>query len=209
MKDLLITFEGGEGAGKTTLIKGVRKALQEKGKDVLVTRAPGGTPFGNKMRSLLLDEKGPLDKRAELFLFLADRAQHVKEVIKPALALGKVVLCDRFNDSTVAYQGVARELDPVYVRSLCLFAGDGLLPNLTFYLDIDPEVGLKRAMVESGSKDRMESESLSFHKKIRGAFHAMAEEEPSRIYQLDGELSPEIILKQALDRLYALSSSCR
>ena len=161
------------------------------------------------MRSLLLDEKGPLDERAELFLFLADRAQHVKEVINPALAAGKIVLCDRFNDSTVAYQGVARELDPDYVRSLCLFAGSGLQPDLTFYLDIDPEIGLRRAMDERGSKDRLESESLSFHKKIRGAFHAMAKKEPSRIYQLDGELSPDTILKQALDRLYALSSSCR
>jgi dTMP kinase len=209
MKGLLITFEGGEGAGKTTLIKGVSQALKEKGGNILETRAPGGTPFGDKMRSLLLDGKGPLDERAELFLFLADRAQHVQEVINPALAEGKIVLCDRFNDSTVAYQGVARELDSDYVRSLCLFAGSGLQPDLTFYLDIEPEIGLRRAMNERGVKDRLESESLSFHKKIRGAFHAMAKEEPSRIYQLDGELSPDTILKQALDRLYALSSSCR
>lgn len=209
MKGLLVTFEGGEGAGKTTLIKGVHRALEEKGEDVLLTRAPGGTPLGDTVRSLLLDQKDPLDKRAELFLFLADRAQHIKEVIKPAIASGKVVLCDRFHDSTVAYQGVARDLDAAYVRSLCLFAGDGTAPDVTFYLDIDPVTGLKRASKETGTKDRMESEALSFHQKIREAFHVMAKEEPSRIYQLDGTLSPETILKQALDRLYALSSSCR
>ena len=207
MSGIFITFEGGEGAGKSTLMKGVHQRFLDAGKIVLQTRAPGGTPFGEKIRSILLHEEKALNKKSELFLFLADRAHHVEEVIKPALLDGKVVLCDRYNDSTVAYQGVARELDSSFVRSLCSFATGNLEPDLTFYLDVDPLVGLERAERASGSKDRMESESLDFHQKIRKAFHAMARQEPSRIRQLDATLSSELILKEATELLHALFPS--
>lgn len=209
MSGIFITFEGGEGAGKSTLMKGIHQRLLEDGKSVLQTRAPGGTPFGEKIRSILLHEEKALNKKSELFLFLADRAHHVEAVIKPALLEGKVVLCDRYNDSTVAYQGVARELDQAFVRSLCSFATDNLEPNLTFYLDVDPLVGLKRAERASGSKDRIESEAIDFHQKIRNAFHNMTKAEPSRIHQLDATLSSEILLNKAIELYYALFPSLR
>jgi dTMP kinase len=202
MRGLLITFEGGDGAGKSTLMQNLYKYLIEKGESVLQTRAPGGTDLGNKIRSLLLHEQGIINKKSELFLFLADRAQHVEEVIKPALLEGKIILCDRFNDSTVAYQGAARDLDPMQVQALCDFATGGLKPDLTFYLDIDPSIGLQRSIKKLGTKDRMESESLTFHEKLRAAFHAIALKEPSRIHTLDGSLAPEILLQQSMQVFY-------
>lgn len=204
MKGLLITFEGGDGAGKSTLLHSMQEHLLAKGEPVLVTRAPGGTAFGQKLRSLLLHEKEPLNSKSELFLFLSDRAQHMQEVILPAISEGKIVLCDRFSDSTVAYQGVARGLDPSWVRKLCLFATGNVEPDLTYYLDIDPEIGMQRAHNRSGAKDRMEREDLSFHAAIRASFLQMASEEPNRIAKLDATLSPEILLKQAVDIFYDL-----
>ncbi len=202
MKGRFITFEGGDGAGKTTLMEGLYEYLLKKGAPVLKTRAPGGTDLGNKIRSLLLDGKKSIDKRAELFLFMADRSQHVQEVILPALAENKIVLCDRFNDSTVAYQGAARELNSDRVRELCDFATGGLQPDFTFYLDIDPAVGLQRSIKKSGTPDRMESEALAFHEKLRSAFHQIAEKEPSRVRVLDGSLPREVVLEQAMRILH-------
>ena len=198
---LLVTFEGGDGAGKSTLMSGLYRFLEERGENVIQTRAPGGTSVGEKIRDLLLHAEKPLSDRCELFLFLADRAQHVKEVIFPALELGKIVLCDRFHDSTIAYQGVARGLDEDFVRSLCLFASQEKQPDLTFYLDISPKIGLERTLKKSGEKDRIESESLSFHEEIRGAFLRIAEKEPERIRVLDATLSKEKLLQQAIDQL--------
>lgn len=201
MKGLFVTFEGGEGAGKSTLLKNLYEHLVKRGESLIQTRAPGGTDLGDKIRSLLLHEQGVVDKKAELFLFLADRAQHVQEVIIPALAEGKIVLCDRFNDSTVAYQGAARGLDPMQVTAYCDFATEGLNPNLTFYLDIDPALGLQRSIRKLGTMDRIESETLSFHEKLRAAFHAIASANPSRIRMLDGALPPETLLHQAIEIL--------
>ena len=201
MKGVLITFEGGEGAGKSTLIASLADSLQKSGLDFIKTRAPGGTTLGDKIRTLLLHEKEVVDPRAELLLFLADRAQHVKEVIKPALAEGKIILCDRFHDSTIAYQGVARDLNPDIVREFCDFASEGIWPDKTFYLDIDPKAGLARA---TGAKDRMESEELAFHEKIRGAFHALAEKESNRVYKVDAKQQKQEILEEVLREVYAL-----
>ncbi len=195
---LLVTFEGGDGAGKSTLMKGLYKLLEERGESVIQTRAPGGTLVGERIRSLLLEHKAPLSDRCELFLFLADRAEHMKEVIVPALREGKIVLCDRFNDSTLAYQGVARGLDAKTVSSLCLFATDGKTPDLTFYLDIAPKLGIARTLHKTGEKDRIESESLDFHEKIRQAFLHIAQQDPKRVRVLDATQSPETLLKQAL-----------
>lgn len=196
---LFISFEGGEGAGKSTLIQKIYEYLNQLNKPVLLTRAPGGTMTGDLIRHLLLhhDEKD-ISSRTELFLFLADRAQHVQEVILPALANKKIVLCDRFNDSTVAYQGGARGFDPMWVRKLCHFATQDLEPDLTLYLDIDPEVALKRVQ---RTKDRIEKENISFHQKIRQAYLAIAEKDPKRFHVLDGSQPPDAVFEQALQLL--------
>jgi dTMP kinase len=197
-RGLLVTLEGGDGAGKSTLMKGLQRLLEERGEAVVSTRAPGGTALGEKIRSILLEKEHLLSDRSELFLFLADRAQHMQEVIFPLLAEGKIVLCDRFNDSTVAYQGVARDLDFSLVRSFCHFATEGKEPDLTFYLDLSPEIGLQRTLHKTGEKDRMESEPLAFHEKIRKAFLQIAEENPRRVRVLDATKSPETLLQQAI-----------
>ena len=199
----LITFEGGDGAGKSTLINALYHDLEKMGRPVMMTRAPGGTKIGETIRSLLLTTgNSPLEGRAELFLFLADRAQHVAEIIKPALSQGVIVLCDRYNDSTVAYQGVARGFDPVWSRSLCDFATGNLQPDLTLYLDIDPAIALLRVQSLGHAKDRIESEGLGFHQKIREAFHRIEKEEPSRFYRLDATCSPAQVFKHAIEILH-------
>jgi dTMP kinase len=197
-RGLLVTFEGGDGAGKSTLMKGLHRILEERGESVISTRAPGGTAVGEKIRSLLLQKESLLSDRCELFLFLADRAQHMQQVIFPALVEGKIILCDRFNDSTIAYQGLARELDLALVRSFCHFATEGKEPDLTFYLDLSPEIGLQRTLHKTGEKDRMESEPLSFHEKIRQAFLQIAQDEPRRVRVLDATNPPETLLQQAI-----------
>jgi dTMP kinase len=192
---VLISFEGGEGAGKSTLIQKIYDDLILRQKNVLLTRAPGGTMTGELIRHLLLHhDVNDVSPRCELFLFLADRSQHVQEVILPALAKNLIVLCDRFNDSTVAYQGGARGFDPDWVRKLCLFATQNLEPNITLYLDIDPHEGLKRV---SRSKDRIEKEAITFHEKIRAAYLEIAKKEPKRFHVIDASKSPEDVFAQA------------
>lgn len=192
---MLISFEGGEGAGKSTLIQKIYDDLNAQGQDVLLTRAPGGTMTGELIRHLLLhhDEKD-ISPRCELFLFLADRSQHVQEVILPALQQKRIVLCDRFNDSTVAYQGGARGFDLDWIRKLCLFATQNLEPDITLYLDIDPEEALKRV---NRSKDRIEKEALEFHKKIRGAYLEIAKKDPKRFHVIDASRNPDDVFTEA------------
>ena len=182
-----ITFEGGEGAGKTTLINCVYDYLTSKGHAVIKTREPGGTVLGRHIRDLLLyKEEDQPTKKAELFLFLADRAQHVEKMILPALEQGKIVLCDRFNDSTLAYQGAARSFDPETLHHFCKFATSDLVPDLTLFLDLDPKIGLKRAEQGKGNtRDRLEKESLSFHMKVREAFLSFSQKEPHRFHVID------------------------
>jgi len=198
---VLISFEGGEGAGKSTLIQKIYDDLNAQGQDVLLTRAPGGTMTGELIRHLLLhhDEKD-ISPRCELFLFLADRAQHVQEVILPALQQKRIVLCDRFNDSTVAYQGGARGFDLDWIRKLCLFATQNLEPDITLYLDIDPEEALKRV---NRSKDRIEKEALEFHKKIRGAYLEIAKKDPKRFHIIDAARNPDDVFTETLAVLAA------
>lgn len=197
-KGLFVTFEGGEGAGKTTLISRVHEVLSTKGLRSIKTREPGGTPLGQRIRDLLLhEEEEAMSGRGELFLFLADRAHHVETVILPALEEGNVVLCDRFNDSTLAYQGVARHLDLKMLRSLCAAATNGLNPDLTFYLDLDPKIGLQRVRKES-ALDRLEKENLSFHQKVREGFLALAKEEPERVHVIDAKKEIEEVYQQVI-----------
>ena len=192
---MLISFEGGEGAGKSTLIQKIYDDLKAQGKDVLLTRAPGGTMTGELIRHLLLhhDDKD-ISSRCELFLFLADRAQHVEEIILPALEQKRTVLCDRFNDSTVAYQGGARGFDLDWIRKLSLFATQNLEPDITLYLDIDPQEAFKRM---NRLKDRIEKEALEFHEKIRGAYLEIAKKDPKRFHVIDASHPPYDVFNQA------------
>ncbi len=187
---MFITIEGGEGSGKSTLIKKLVAALEGDGHQVVVTREPGGCPFGETIRHLVLDPNHDftIGPRAEMMLFLSSRVQHIEEVIQPALDDGKVVLCDRFNDSTIAYQGGARHLGIDYVESLCNLACQDLQPNLTFFLDISAEKAFERLQ---GKKDRMESEGDGFHDRVRSGFQTLQQKHPERIHIIDATQKPD------------------
>lgn len=202
-RGLFITFEGGEGAGKTTLIEQIVKSLTESGHRVLTTREPGGTSLGEHIRTILLQHKEPISPYAELSLFLASRAQHILEVIGPALNEGKVVLCDRFNDSSIAYQGAARSLGMDKVSQFCDFVSQGYTPNLTLYLDLDPEVGLSRA-AKARVQDRIESETVQFHRKIREAYIEIHKKDQKRFKLVDATLAPEQVFKEAMTHIKTL-----
>jgi dTMP kinase len=191
MPGLFITFEGGEGSGKTTQLKALLAALRGSGLEAVETRDPGGTAAGKQIRELLLDrEQVRMEATAELFLYEASRAQLVAEVIRPALAQGRVVLCDRFCDSTVAYQGHGRGLDLTLIAQLNAVATGGLAPDLTFLLDLEPGRGLERASQREQQlrqrQDRMERELLAFHQRVREGYRAIAAAEPRRVVVLDG-----------------------
>ncbi len=204
-KGLFITFEGGDGAGKSTLIEKIYQNLIQSGFDVFQTRAPGGTKIGQEIRNLVLHKQDALlSKRCELLLFLADRAQHVEEKILPALREGKIVLCDRFNDSSIAYQGGARGLTPQIVAGLCDFACDGLRPDLTLYLDLDPKIGFERVQKAGISKDRIESETMEFHQRTREAFKQIARNEPTRFIIIDASKSPDEVYNLGQEKIDAL-----
>lgn len=197
-----ITFEGGEGAGKSTLIKVVEDTLRSWNCDVVKTREPGGSLLGNEIRNWLLtrNEKIKIGDKAELLMFLAARAQHIEELIAPAIAKGQIVLCDRFNDSTIAYQGIGRGLGLPLVRDLCLAVCGKTLPDLTFFLDVDPQIGLQRTKrtakehSAAGEVDRIESEKIEFHQQVRKAFAEIAEAEPTRFITIDASKPlPEVI----------------
>lgn len=211
-RGVFITFEGGEGAGKSTLIEEVARQLASDGYYVVKTREPGGTHLGEHIRALLLDHSSnhPLCAYSELCLFLASRAQHIEEIILPALEARKIVLCDRFNDSTIAYQGNARGLGAEKVTRFCDFICHGVQPNLTLYLDIDPAIGLARARRDqppiAGVRgyDRIESEGLAFHQQIREAFLAIHSLEPQRFVLLDAAQTPVVVFAEAMKRIYSL-----
>lgn len=192
-----ITFEGGDGAGKTTLVDRLFATLQARGTSVIKTRAPGATEVGQHIRRLLLDSAEPLAPLTELFLFLADRAEHVEKVILPALAAGKLVLCDRFNDSTIAYQG-ARGFATHQLEELCALATKGLEPALTLYLDIDPKLGLQRCLAKKGQADLIEREDITFHQAIRAAFLARGKKRGASFQIVDASQSMEKVYEQAL-----------
>ena len=173
-----VALEGGEGAGKSTQLALLQQWLDERGHEIVVTREPGATPVGQQIRALLLDPAtGRLAPRAEAMLYAADRAQHVAEVVRPALQRGAVVLTDRYVDSSLAYQGAGRELAVDEVARLSKWATDDLRPDLVVLLDIDPVIGLARV---GSSPDRIESESLNFHRRVRDGFLQLAEGDPDR-----------------------------
>ncbi len=195
---MFITIEGGEGAGKSTLQAGLKKRLEVAGERVVTTREPGGCPLAEELREIVLKSKEPICSRAELLMFLAARAQHLEEVILPALSAGKIVLCDRFHDSTIAYQGYGRKENIEEITSLCMAVSGSHQPNLTFFLDIDPAIGVAR---DQDTQDRMETEALGFHHRIRHGFQTLAQQHPDRIVTLDATQSSEQVLEQAHQKL--------
>lgn len=187
---MFITFEGPEGSGKTTQLRLLADALEAAGRRVVCTREPGGTPIAERIRALALHET--LAPEAELLLFLAARAEHVAVCIRPALEQGRVVLCDRFTDSTVAYQGYGLGLGLAELRRLCAFAAGDLTPDLTLLLDLDPELGLRRRFAaaadrasDPGSVNRMEQRHIEFHRRVRDGFLREAEHAPGRFCRID------------------------
>ncbi len=213
MRGLLITFEGGEGSGKTTQLKALLAHLRSAGRDVVETRDPGGTPIGKHIRGLLLDRQNAgMAPAAELFLYEASRAQLAHEVIRPALTRGRIVLCDRFTDSTVAYQGCGRGLDLTLIGRLNALATEGLCPDLTFLLDLDPAVGLARAtqrVTELEERhDRIEEELLAFHQRVRSGYRAIAAAEPERVVVLDASRGMAEIEDRIRRRVDELLRSC-
>ncbi len=193
----LITFEGGDGTGKTTHLKNLASHLSGLGLSCVLTREPGGTPLGKLIREVLVEVgMQPLTSPTELFLYLADRAQHVETVIRPAIADGKIVLCDRYTDSTLAYQGYGRGLDLALLRQLNAIANRGVEPNLTFLLDCPVEVSLSRTTQRRskaggarGREDRFERESRDFHERVRAGFLELARAEQARFRVVDASRS--------------------
>ena len=184
---MFISLEGIEGSGKTTQIGYIAQFLQQRGSTCVITREPGATPIGKHIRSILLNpENRALDPLTELLLYMSDRVQHVKEVITPSLLAGKTVLCDRFYDATVVYQGFARNIDIGFIHTLHKMLLDGMQPDITFLLDLPPEQGLARAwkQIEKGSRTdgetRFERETLRFHQKVRSGYLELTNQEPER-----------------------------
>lgn len=209
---LFITLEGGEGSGKTTLLQKLSFVLSQKGYEVVQTREPGGSALGNQIRQLLLNQDsslsiGPL---AEVLLFLAARAQHIEELIQPALNRGAIVLCDRFNDSTIAYQGALSEENVERVHALCGLVCGSTSPDLTLFLDVNPAIGLYRTQrltkdeAKAGELDRIEARKLDFHEKVRDVFLHIVQAEPDRVYRINAEQSQAKVYAEALNKVESL-----
>lgn len=198
MNGYFITFEGSEGCGKTTQIEALAKALEAQGKTVLITREPGGTLIGEKVRNLLQDpsHKNDISDMTELLLFSASRAELITSRIQPALSRGEIVICDRFYDSTFVYQGLGRAIDMNIVEQLNQITVGTLKPDLTILLDLDAKIGIERAKSrQSGELDRIENESLTFFEAVRNGYLELAKKEPERFKTIDGLLSVDAIKK--------------
>lgn len=205
---MFITFEGPEGSGKTTQIKALVGFMQERGYEVVCTREPGGTPIGDQIRAVLTNlDNTAMHPRAEILLFQAARAQHVEELIRPASAAGKLVLCDRYADSTLAYQGYGHGYDLDLLRGLIGFATGGLQPDLTVLLDVDVEAGLRRKQ-RGNDWNRLDAYALEFHRRVRAGYFELANLEPARWVTVDANCRPEdvqIELRRVLTERLAIS----
>ena len=211
-----ITFEGGDGTGKSTQLRLLERHLIAQGKSCLTTREPGGTSLGQLLRKILLESGNrPISSSTELFLYLADRAQHVHEVIAPAIMQGRIVLSDRYTDSTVAYQGYGRGFEVQLLLTLNRVASQGVTPDFTFLLDCPVELGLSRTIYRRSdpsiakNDDRFENENLEFHEKVRRGFLDLARAEPARFYVIDASQSEQEVfaaVKEIVDRRLDLSS---
>lgn len=194
-RGLFITFEGADGCGKTTQLMLLAKYLKERGHDVVVTREPGAKGLGEKLRDILLNYDGEVSSQCEAFLFLADRAQHMDVIVKPAVQKGKIVLCDRHTDSSVAYQGYGRGLDIERINLLNDIATGGKKPDLTFVFDIDIETSMARVGSE---KDRMESSGADFFNRVRNGYLQISKNEPQRVKVIDASKSVDVIHLQVI-----------
>ncbi|MDN3504239.1 MAG: dTMP kinase [Rhabdochlamydiaceae bacterium] len=198
-KGLFVTFEGGEGAGKTTLINRLYDMIESEGESVIKTREPGGTPLGSKIRELLLTSGETVSSRAELLLFMADRAHHVDTKLFPALEAGSIVLCDRYIDSSYAYQGSLYEHNEL--EKIMNFSTANLIPDLTFFLDLDPQIGLERAQKEGIKLDRIESHDIQFHIEVREAFLSLAKRYKKRIIVVNANQSKDALFNTVWQHL--------
>ena len=204
-KGLFITFEGGEGAGKTTVIQTLADKLSELGRQILVTREPGGISIAEQIREVILNpDNTMMDGRTEALLYAAARRQHLVEKVSPALASGHIVLCDRFIDSSLAYQGVARGLGLDDIWKINQFAIDSLMPDITIYLDISPEVGLARIAKTRGHEiNRLDLEAYEFHERVRQGYLQLAEKYPQRIVKVNAETSEAEVFQQVFQIIEA------
>ncbi len=200
---MFITLEGPEGSGKTTAVEAAVKALQEKGYEIVRTREPGGTPIAEEIRNVILDKKNTaMDPRTEALLYAASRRQHLVEKVWPALKEGKIVICDRYLDSSLAYQGGARGLGVENVLNINLFATENTWPDLTLLFDIKPEEGLKRIASNANREvNRLDLEKLDFHHKVRDTFLELAKRYPERFVIIDASKSKEEVAKNTLDTI--------
>lgn len=192
-KGLFITFEGIDGCGKSTQLNLLAEYLKSQGKDVLVTREPGAKGLGEKIREILLNYEGDVSSNCEAFLFLADRAQHIDIIVKPAIENGTIVLCDRHTDSTIAYQGFGRGVDLERLKMLNNLATSGFKPDLTFVFDVDVETSLSRV---GKTRDRMESAGVEFFEKVRSGYLQIAKQEPERVKLISSKDTIENIFEQ-------------
>lgn len=204
MPGLFLTFEGGDGSGKSTQSALLTDWLIEQGKTVVHSREPGGTDFGLEVRELVLHRRGHIAARAEALLYAADRAHNIATVVRPALDRGDIVIQDRYLDSSVAYQGAGRVLNETEVRDLSLWATEGLLPDLTVLLDLDETTGRTRLDESRTRYDRLEAEADEFHGRVRQAYLALAKAEPNRFLVLDATLPVDELATRIRDRVSAL-----
>lgn len=203
MRGKFITFEGGEGSGKTTIIRQLAEELIAAGYNVVTTREPGGGKISEAIRDIILDKKNTeMDARTEALLYAASRRQHLVEVILPALKENSIILCDRYLDSSLAYQGVARGLGISEVYKMNQFATDGILPDCTFYIDIDPEVGLRRIVENNRIQNRLDLEQKEFHDKVRTGYLELANMYPNRMRVIDGNQSKEEVYKDVKEMIF-------
>ena len=206
---MFITLEGPEGSGKTTAVEAAVKALQEKGYEIVRTREPGGTPIAEEIRNVILDKKNTaMDPRTEALLYAASRRQHLVEKVWPALKEGKIVICDRYLDSSLAYQGGARGLGVDNILNINLFATENTWPDLTLLFDLDPKIGLERISKNANREvNRLDLEKIDFHNKVRNTFLELAKRYPDRFIIIDASKSQEEVAKATLDAI--LSRLCK
>lgn len=195
---LFVTFEGGEGCGKTTVIKALVEELKKEGIEPLVTREPGGSNIAEQIRNVILDKSNTaMDPKTEALLYTASRRQYLSEIVLPALKDGKLVISDRYLDSSLAYQGYARGIGIDEVYSINMFATDGMMPDITFFLDLEPEEGLKRiALHRSNEVNRLDLEKSSFHQKVHEGYQILLKKYPNRIIRIDASQTVEEEVKQ-------------
>ena len=201
---LLITFEGPDGSGKSSVLEAVAQEFQKQGREVVITREPGGVPIAEKIRDVILNTAHTeMDEKTELLLYIAARRQHLAERVLPALRDGKVVLMDRFIDSSIAYQGYGRGLSIFDINWLNDYATDGIRPDLTLYFDLDVEIGLERiAKSEDRKADRLDKEGIEWHRRVREGYLSLVEEEPERFVKIDASKSKEAVLADSLAILH-------